>query len=205
MDWNVLLFFIPAGAALAVAPGPNNLLAVNHGARYGLNRALMAGLGRMLAFVLMIVITAVGLGAALAASEIAFQVIKWGGAAYLAYLGIRTFLTKGEAVDEATVGKQATLFKQMRSEFIVAAGNPKAILIFTAFFPQFIKPELPFISQFFVLGVVFLIMEFFALGLYAAAGKQVARLIRTSKGMQWLNRVSGGALFSAGVALAASK
>lgn len=205
MDWTVLWFFIPAGAALAVAPGPNNLLAVNHGARYGLNRALVAGLGRLLAFTLMIIVTAVGLGAALAAPEVAFQVIKWGGAAYLVYLGIRTFLAKGEGTEEAGVGKQATLMKQARSEFIVAVGNPKAILIFTAFFPQFIKPDLPFISQFFVLGVVFLIMEFFALGLYAAAGKQVARLIRTSKGMQWLNRVSGGALFSAGVVLAASK
>ena len=94
MPWEVWLVFVPASFALNMAPGPNNLLAMSNGVRFGFGRAVMAGSGRLIAFAAMITLTALGLGAVLAASELAFHIIKWCGAAYLVYLGIRLWRTR---------------------------------------------------------------------------------------------------------------
>jgi len=197
--------FLISAYGLAIYPGPNNLLALSNGTRVGARRAILgAAVGRMSAFVLMIGATAVGLGAVLAASELAFQIVKWAGAAYLLYLGVKILTAKVDAA-EAELAVDLDARTIARREFFVALGNPKAILIFTAFFPQFLDPAAPPIPQFAAMGAAFLLLEFTAVALYAAGGARLSRVVQSQRGRRWLNRATGGALIGAAGLLIASE
>jgi len=93
----------------------------------------------------------------------------------------------------------------IRREFLVAIGNPKAILVFTAFFPQFLDPGRPAWAQFAVMGATFLAMEVLALTGYALSGRQASQFGRSPRGRRLLNRISGSALIGAGLMLATSR
>ncbi|WP_183000322.1 MULTISPECIES: LysE family translocator [unclassified Pseudomonas] len=110
--------------------------------REGLRPAILALVGRCLAFVLLAGIVISGLGAVLEASEIAFQIIKWAGVLYLAFLGMKMMLggERSESKEPSSVGLAGT-YSLGRREFITAMMNPKAILIFTAFVPQFVVAD----------------------------------------------------------------
>lgn len=199
------LLFIPACFALNVYPGPNNLLALSNGARGGLGFATQASIGRLPAFAGLIVLTAIGLGALLAASEIWFTALKWIGAAYLIWLGIRMAMSGAEAWARKPEGAQGGLGLSARQEFLVAATNPKAIIIFTAFFPQFIAPGSDFAGQVLIMGGAFLVMEAAAALIYAFLGVRLGRLARSPRSFRWIARGSGAALVGSGILLAASR
>ncbi|MGO1120186.1 LysE family translocator [Rhodovibrionaceae bacterium A322] len=206
------LLFISTAVFLCYAPGANNLMAMTNGLRFGMGPSIAAGLGRLVAFAVMIVITALGLGALLAASELAFHVIKWAGAAYLLYLGFQIW--RGPRIglpdQPETDGKAKwqpqtySLWDLTKKEFLVAMGNPKAILIFTAFFPQFLDPSQPQAMQFAIMGQTFLIIELVALVSYVILGKGLTRL-RLKPGSRLMNRLSGGIMMGAGALLAAAR
>ena len=125
-----------------MAFGPNNVLSLSNGARDGVRLSVLASFGRLLAFAIMIAIAGLGLGALLMASQTLFTLIKFAGAAYLVWIGVK-LLRAGPALvaqraDVASDRPPARLGKLAKQEFWVAAGNPKAILVFTAFFPQFV-------------------------------------------------------------------
>ncbi len=201
------LFFIVTTFFVSIAPGPNNMLAMFNGARYGMRASAIGGIGRLVAFTLMITITAMGLGVILAASEIAFSIIKWGGAAYLIYLGLKSWFAKVHSDDRAT--DETGIFMAypgaaglVRAEFLTAIGNPKAILFFTALFPQFLAPNMAYGEQFLVMGITFIALEGTVLLAYGLIGGQVKGLIRSAGHMRGLNRISGALLMAAGVLLA---
>lgn len=214
MSLHLWLLFAPTSFLVNVTPGPNNLLAMNNAARFGMGRTIASGLGRGLAFTILIGLTIIGLGAMLATSEHAFTVMKWVGAAYLVYLGIRLWRAPVQADDAAAVeavvnrtsgAAEGSLRGLMTREFLVAISNPKAILFFTAIFPQFLDATLPAWPQFSIMGVTFVIGEMLALMIYAFAGHGAGRFLSSTKGRRVLNRTSGTALLCAGVALAASR
>lgn len=207
MTLEVLMIFIPASFALNLSPGPNNILAMNNGVRFGFFQSMGAGLGRLFAFALMIGLTAVGLSALLTASEMAFYIIKYLGAFYLVYLGIKIWRSPVDTSSDMKTDKQATprLFQLAQQEFLVAIGNPKAILIFTAFFPQFMTPGIPSAPQFAVMGTAFLVLESIAIAIYAISGRQLGAMIQSGPGRRLFNRISGGVLMGAGTVLAMTK
>ncbi|MEH6632533.1 MAG: LysE family translocator [Halopseudomonas aestusnigri] len=206
MSLDLWLLFVPAAFAINILPGPNNMLAMTNGLRYGLFYAMKGGLGRLLAFVILIALTATGLGAILSASATAFYVLKIVGALYLVYLGYRLWRAKTEEIDDPSlaVAEKVSTYRIIRQEFLVAISNPKAILVFTAFFPQFLVAESPMLSQFSTMGITFIALEIIALFLYAISGKQLAFLTRTAKGQKIMNRASGSLLIGAGGLLATS-
>ncbi|MEM6492332.1 MAG: LysE family translocator [Pseudomonadota bacterium] len=205
MSLDLWAVFLISAYGLAVYPGPNNLLALSNGTRAGARPAIVgAALGRLSAFILMIAATAVGLGALLAASELAFLIVKWCGVAYLLYLGVRILTASPAATDDA-IAAELGLPAIARREFLVAIGNPKAILIFTAFFPQFLDPAAPAIPQFAAMGGAFLLLEFSAIAVYAAGGAKLSGVVRSETGRRWMNRATGGALIGAAGLLAASQ
>ncbi|WP_125781749.1 LysE family translocator [Pseudoalteromonas rubra] len=165
--WQLLLF-IPACFALNMAPGPNNLLSLNNARCYGFRSALFAGFGRIAAFSVMIALVASGLAVILFASETVFFAIKLAGAGYLLWLAITLWRSEASPVAEVSSGK--SLLWLARQEFMLAAGNPKAILIFTAFFPQFVDNTGSVSTQFFTLGATFLVLELGAIAIYALFG-----------------------------------
>jgi threonine/homoserine/homoserine lactone efflux protein len=204
MSLEILALFIPACFALNMAIGPNNLLSINIGARNGLRTALLAAIGRLVAFVTMIFVAALGMGALLVASEIAFTVAKFLGAAYLVWLGVKILRSKAELPSERPEFGKEGVCGFIRQEFLIAIGNPKAILIFTAFFPQFVVPE-NYWGSFAILGVIFLALELVAIALYAFAGTRLSGVMRSSRGLRWINRISGATMVGFGALLVVAK
>jgi threonine/homoserine/homoserine lactone efflux protein len=204
MSLSGWLLFIPAALALSLYPGPNNLMALSSAARNGFATPVLAGLGRILAFAILIALCGLGLGSLLAASEIYFTVLKWVGGLYLVYIGIRILRQKSHGDDSTREVADLPLRHFARQEFLVAISNPKAIVIFTAFFPHFLDPAAPVPMQFLWLGVAFLMLETFSIAVYAFVGARLGSVTRSEKGRKWLNRGSGGALISAGLLLTAT-
>ena len=198
--WSI---FIPACFALNCAPGPNNMLAFANGARLGFVRAMLGGLGRMPAFALLILVTIVGLGAVLAASATAFTIVKLAGAVYLVYVGIQ-FWRKARAL-AAAQSQDSAVALLMRRDFLIAISNPKAIAVFTAFFPQFITAAQPAWSQLAAMGGVFLALEVVAVALYVVSGVVLGKLLKSERVFVHLNRLVGAVLIVSGGTMAVSR
>ena len=202
MTLSAYLLFLPACFAINMAFGPNNLLSVTNGARHGVSPAVLAAGGRLVAFAIMIAIAGLGMGAVLVASEVAFDVIKYIGAAYLVWIGIRLLRAPAPTMQEAAASAAPPSLRALaRQEFTVAVGNPKAILVFTAFFPQFVVPG-AYASSYLLLGLTFLVFELVAIALYALLGARMRRLANGSRAMRWFNRVSGSMMVGFGLILA---
>nr|WP_288497919.1 LysE family transporter [uncultured Pseudomonas sp.] len=203
MTLSDAVLFAPLAFLIALTPGPNNFCAMNNGIRHGIGAALLATTGRVAAFTIFLSISAVGLGAMLLASETAFTAIKWVGALYLLYLGISAWRSRefnGLDLEGAVpaVQPQRRIGRLMLQEFLIGISNPKAILLFAAIFPQFIKPGEPASEQFIYLGATYLMAEYAASLVYALFGRQIRRFIRTRQGAQRLNRTTGAFFMGAG-------
>jgi len=196
MDLATLSLFLPACFALNMAPGPNNLLSVSNSTRYGYRTACVAGIGRLLAFAGMIALASAGLAVVLQTSELLFYGIKIIGAAYLFYLAWQLWRAD-PGTENVVTGAPAGMLTLARQEFLVAAGNPKAILIFTAFLPQFVDPGQAVTPQFAVLGALFLMLEWIAIGAYAYMGLHMRRWFAKPRGKQIFNRCCAGLLSAA--------
>lgn len=202
MRLEALLIFIPACFALNMAPGPNNLLSVANATRYGFTTACLAGAGRLLAFIGMIAISATGLAVVLQASQTLFLVIKLAGALYLFYLAVQLWRAPvSPSESQAAISSSQSLWALAKQEFWVAAGNPKAILIFTAFLPQFIDAGQPATIQFAILGGLFLVLEWLAIAAYAYLGSHLRRWFAAPERRQVFNRICGSLLGIAGIGL----
>ncbi|WP_030659995.1 LysE family translocator [Streptomyces rimosus] len=201
VEWTA---FFPAAVLLAATPGANQLLALRNGLRHGPRAAVGASLGRFGAFALMVAAVAAGLGALLTASEAAFTVVKWGGVAYLSWLGVRTVATAGRPADDegradsaAPQGGQPSVpaRRLARQEFVVAAANPKALILFTVFLPQFLPcgaahVVLPLCA----LGAAYIAVEFCCACGYAALGGRLKALGITRRVRRWLDAATGVAM-----------
>lgn len=209
LSLSTLLLFLPACFALNMALGPNNVLSLSNGAREGMRCSVLASVGLLVAFALMIAMSGIGLGALLLASELWFTALKIGGALYLVWIGVRLLranpVTLPMALDardaRGTPRRSGTLARLAKQEFLVAVGNPKAILIFTAFFPQFVD-RAHYATSFILLGATFLLLEGVAIGIYAALGARLGAVANQPRVFRWLNRVSGSMMIGFGVTLA---
>jgi len=204
MDLSVLLLFVPACFALNMAPGPNNLLSLSNATRYGFGSAVLAGGGRLLAFVGMMTLAAAGLAAILHASELLFYVIKILGAGYLFFLAVQLWRAR-PTLDRSARPARGNILRLARAELLLAAGNPKAIVIFTAFLPQFVDTSLPLMPQFAVVGLTFLALEWVAIAAYAGMGAYLGRWLVRPDIQRIFNRCCAALLGAAGVGLLLSR
>lgn len=190
MTFSTYLLYLLAVTVLIVTPGPTMLMTLTNSVNHGPWRALSSLAGALAANFGIMMLSALGLGALLSASEAAFTVLKFAGAAYLVWLGVRTFRNGGGlqlGSDAAPRGH--SLFMQ---GVLVGASNPKSLLFFTAFFPQFIDPAAPFLPQFLLLSLTFGIGDFLILGAGAFGVGRVAPWLRQTHVVRWINRVCGG-------------
>jgi len=204
MNPATLAAFCLVAIVAVVIPGPTVLLALANGSRFGTRRAVYGMLGAVAADVVFVTAVALGLGALLRASEVAFSVIKWVGVAYLAYLGIRLLLSKGKLAkleDDDPRGSRRAVFMRC---FLVAVTNPKAYLFTGALLPQFIDPTSPQLVQYLIIGTVFCAIDFAIMFAYAAAGSTVVKLLK-QRGALWLDRVCGAVLLVLAGALALTR
>ena len=187
--------FLPACIGMNFFPGPNNLLALVHGVRTDARHATVAGLARLPVMVVMLVLLAAGLEALLALSASAFQWLRVVGAGYLLWMAWQSLNVVVPTGFDLEVRK--TLWLMARSEALVAFTNPKLILIFYAFFPQFIDPVKPVMPQIIVMGGTFILIEIGAIGLYAFGGRWLQERFEDGQGSRWMSRFTAVALTAA--------
>ncbi|ABC21133.1 LysE family translocator [Rhodospirillum rubrum] len=210
MTFHEILLFIPVGLLMAVPFGPSNFLVFSNGLRYGPVPAGLAGVARIVAFGLLIGITAFGLGAMLSSAAWLLIGIKWFGIAYLAWLGIRIWRTPAPDVEAlrlvaGAARPQGTLRALLRMEFTTAIANPKAILYFTAAFPQFIGPAENFTERFLTMGAVFLVCEYIVLWGYGLVGAGLGRTGLLAGMRDWINKITGASFLGFAAWMASAK
>jgi len=158
MDWHTWLLYLAAAIGLSLSPGPNGLLALTHGAIHGSRKALFTITGGVSGFVLVIALSMFGIGALLQASVVWLTVLKWVGGAYLVWLGIQLWRAPPldiQPTGDAVARPGPALFNE---GFLSAITNPKAILFFAAFLPQFIDPASGLLPQFAVMAGTFAVI-----------------------------------------------
>ena len=195
MTLSTYLLYVAAVALLVFTPGPTMLMCMTTSLNHGPQKAMTSAAGSVTAVLGVMVLSAMGLGALLAASETAFTVAKVIGAAYLIWLGIKTFRSDAAvftADADTTTGANRSRRAFYLKGLMVGASNPKALLFFAAFFPQFLNPAAPFVPQFAVLAVTFMAFELTVLTLCSLGVARIAPLMRASGPVRWFNRVAGG-------------
>jgi len=189
MSPSTYLLYLAAVTLLIVTPGPTMLMTVANAVNFGAARAMASAAGALVASLGIMALSALGLGAVLAASEAAFTVLKVLGAAYLVWLGIRTFRAGGSTALGAPAPAGRSLFVQ---GLMVGASNPKALLFFSAFFPQFIDPAAPALPQFALLAGTFLAGDSLMLLACAFGVGRITGWLRRAEVVRWINRACGG-------------
>ena len=191
MTLATYLLYVAAVALLIVTPGPTMLMCMTNAVNHGPRRAMTSVAGAATAVLCVMVLSAMGLGALLAASETAFTVAKVAGAAYLVWLGIRTFRSGAvlKIDDDARAPARRSFYLQ---GVLVGASNPKAVLFFAAFFPQFLNPAAPIVPQFALLALTFMAFEFTVLTICALGVARLLPLLRSAGPVRWINRICGG-------------
>lgn len=192
LDPQLGFAFIVVAVVSIVTPGPDTLLALSNGSRFGLKRASWGIWGCVVADILLIAIVATGLGALFAASPSLFNIVKWIGVAYLAYLGVHLFQTSGTLDLDAAVQKRDS--ETGRATFLkgitIALSNPKNYLFFAALLPQFVSPDYPQTTQYFQMTLIVVAIDILALAAYAYFGSRIALLFKSSA-IVWFDRLCG--------------
>jgi threonine/homoserine/homoserine lactone efflux protein len=174
-----ITLFATTAFVLIVVPGPNILFILSRGAHEGRRAAFASAVGLELGTLVHVVGTVVGLSALIASSTLAFNVVRFGGAAYLGYLGIRTLLARTAAEEPAEHALSGSLSRLVGSAALVNILNPKVALFFLALLPQYINPKLGSVTyQALVLGTVFFTIALVLDLIYAAASVRVGALMR---------------------------
>lgn len=205
MELSLLTFSFMA-LIVVVTPGPTVLLALSNGSRFGFLPAGYGILGAALSDAVLISAAALGLGALLAASAFWFNVVKGIGIVYLLWVGIQMMRSTGKLVFVSSVdcAQGGTNGHQIRTIFskslLVAVTNPKGYLFFTAFLPQFLDPSQPLLSQYIILGAVFIIVDVLVMCAYAGLGVKAVQFL-SDRSALWIDRTCGGLLIALAIAL----
>jgi threonine/homoserine/homoserine lactone efflux protein len=196
--------FVAASAVLLVLPGPTILLVVSYALGQGWRAALPMAVGVALGDFTAMTLSMLGIGALLAASALVFTAVKWLGAAYLVFLGVKLFRAGGRLDAEPRKGSAPAL-RMLAHAWLVTALNPKSITFFVAFLPQFIDRNAEFLRQMLVLESTFLALAFANALTYALVAARARRIVSNPKAIRILNRAGGALLIGAGLAAAAMR
>ncbi len=189
---------------ISLTPGAGAINTMSNALTSGFRRSLWGVLGQQLALVVHVVIVAAGVGLIVSSSPFLFHLIRYVGAAYLVYLGVRKLLAKAEK--PGTDGAPAIFepgFSMFRRGLWVNLLNPKAIVFFLAFMPQFIRPERPLLPQYVILTATVVVIDIIVMWfIFAAGAKQLKHLTTSERGQVTLNRIFGVLFIGVGILLA---
>jgi threonine/homoserine/homoserine lactone efflux protein len=201
MTLQTWLLFCVTETVLCFIPGPAVLLVLATALRRGFAPAVAAAAGILAGNTFYFVLSATGIAAVILASHAVFSALKWAGAAYLVWLGLRMLLSRAHGHDALTPRPPENADRIFSRGFIVQAANPKALVFFIALLPQFINPAASVAWQILVLGVSSVLIESLVLSLYAALAAR-ARSIAAPRFSASLERAGGACLIAAGARLA---
>ncbi|HRQ56215.1 MAG TPA: homoserine/homoserine lactone efflux protein [Azoarcus taiwanensis] len=203
MTWNMWLAFLAASVVISVTPGPGAVLSIATGMRHGYSNALRAISGLQTALLIHLSIVALGLGAVLAASDMAFLALKIAGALYLVWLGIQKWRAPVEEIDENALPSRKGRGFYLQG-VLVNLTNPKGLVFIVAFVPQFVMPSQPQLPQFLIIGLTMVGVDLIVMSGYALLAGRCSAWFHSPNMIGMQNRVFGGLFVSAGALLAAS-
>ncbi|ELB2103279.1 LysE family translocator [Vibrio parahaemolyticus] len=202
MQLDTWIYYTLAILVLTASPGPSSLLCLSKGVSSGFRLALTTALGSLSAITIILTLSFTGLGVVIASSEFVFNIIKWCGAAYLIWLGIQAFRSKQNDFAKSDSAQVSTSHvSAYTSGFIVGSSNPKAIIFFTALFPQFIDPTASLLIQYAIFAGTFVVFELSWLTFYSLLGVKTSNWLFEAGRAKLFNRLTGGVFVSAGVML----
>jgi homoserine/homoserine lactone efflux protein len=193
-----------AGVLISVTPGAGAINTMNNSLTSGFRRSIWGILGQQVALIVHVLVVALGVGVLVAGSPVLFNVIRYAGAAYLVFLGIRLLVQKPSAQSRATgTTTREPALSMFRRGLWVNLLNPKALVFFLAFMPQFIRPEQPLLPQYVVLTITVVVIDIVVMWLlFAAAAKSFQRFTNTARGQLMLNRIFGSLFIAVALLLA---
>ena len=193
-------FFVGTVLLMMSTPGPSHLLMLSTSASNGFKRSLATAAGDLTANAIQMLLAGFGLAAILASSRYGFAVIKWGGVAYLIWIGIRTIRSSFNNEGEELKVMRISLKRLWLRGFITSAANPKAVVFFAALFPQFINPTMPLIPQILILGATYIVIDGLFLSIYGCGASWLTSRLK-SHYRKWVDRVAGASLIAAAILL----
>ena len=185
-------------ATFLLIPGPTILLVISYSLIRGRQAVFALLLGVGLGDIVAMILSFIGVGLLLQTVAIAFQFLKWIGAAYLIWLGIRMWRSASESMELSAITDNKVWHAIMANAFVITALNPKSIVFFLAFLPQFINTEKPFITQSLILGSTFLVLAILSVLFYSLLASYTGQQMRLSLIHVWTNRIGGCLLIGAG-------
>ena len=185
-------------ATYLLIPGPTILLVISYSLISGRQAVFALLLGVGLGDILAMILSFIGVGLLLQTVTIAFQFLKWIGAAYLIWLGIRMWRSASESMELSAITDNKVSHVIMANAFVITALNPKSIVFFLAFLPQFINSEKPFIPQSLILGSTFLVLAIISVLFYSMLASFTGQQMQLSLIHRWTNRIGGSLLIGAG-------
>jgi homoserine/homoserine lactone efflux protein len=202
MAWQVWLAFIGAAILIAVSPGAGAIQSMATGLTYGMRRGYWSILGLEVGLMLQLTLVALGLGAIVTGSIVAFNIVKWVCVAYLLYLAVRQWRTATRDLTEqldtsADRGRTALVVRG----FLVNATNPKGLVFFLAVLPQFVVPTAPLLSQYLAIGATMVAVDLVVMGLYTGLAVRLLRWMHTPRQQTIVNRTFSGLFATAAVVL----
>lgn len=204
MNSSLWWLYVTTWLVLCLTPGPAVLLTVSNALRYGTRNSILTILGILSANSVYFALSATGIGVLLLSSYGVFFLVKWVGAGYLIFLGVKSLLGRGNAMNPRTQEQTASrpANRLYADGFVLQMSNPKALLTFSAILPQFIDPGHPIGSQIAIYGLTGQLLEFCVLGTYATLAGKAFVVAREARYAKWTNRISGLFLIGAGSGLA---
>jgi len=204
MAIELWLAFVAASTALLLIPGPTVLLVLSYAISKGRSVAVASAAGVALGDLIAMTASLLGLGALVLASATAFTILKWVGAVYLVWLGVKLLRSApSEGLGEITHNRDVTAVSVFRHAAMVTALNPKSIAFFIAFVPQFVDPSATLLPQFTILIATFVGLAALNAFAYALLADKLRATIGRPSVITWLTRAGGGALIAMGLATAA--
>ncbi|GAA0474720.1 MULTISPECIES: homoserine/homoserine lactone efflux protein [Tatumella] len=201
-DWWIT--YLLTTTLLSLSPGSGAINTMSTGISHGFRGTQISIAGLQVGLATHILLVGIGLGALFSHSLIAFEILKWAGAAYLIWLGIQQWRTKG-AIDLNAVAKATSRGRVFKRAVLVNLTNPKSIVFLAALFPQFIIPHQPQMLQYLVLGLTTISVDILVMQGYALLSTRISRWIRGPHQMQLLNRIFGSVFIAIGVVLATAR
>lgn len=199
MAFETWIAFVAASMVLLVIPGPAILLVVSYALGRGWKVAVPVAVGTALGDLTAMTLSMLGVGALLAGSALLFTMIKWIGAGYLVFLGVKLWRAGGTLDAEPRTDPVAT-GRMIAHAWLVTTLNPKSILFFVAFLPQFLDPARPFLPQMAIFEATFVTLAFANAFGYALLAARARRFAGSPRALRLVNRAGGTALIAAGAA-----
>jgi threonine/homoserine/homoserine lactone efflux protein len=204
MSWHSWALFAFTETVLCLVPGPAVLLVLSQALAHGTGKAVWSIMGIVAANTIYFVLSATGLAAILVASYDLFFAIKWIGALYLIWLGLSTMFGASGPVPLSITERRSVPGRRMfLNGVVLQLSNPKALVFFTAFLPQFVDPHRPLWLQILILAFTSFVIEFLVQLFYATLADRASSWAKRPSFGRVLNRFAGGLLIAAGVSMAA--